>query len=113
KHTVDLKPGEQLGATEVLLNQHTPISRDELAEAVQLAQEKAPAVKELYKEGERSAVRWESLHLMVRRKHDQFEPGDRAVRLVFTAAPVEGRAAPPPVRVLVNLTKGVVVRDEG
>jgi hypothetical protein len=112
KHTVDLTTGQQLGATEVLLNQHTPISRDELAEAVQLAQDKSPVVRDLYKDRDSKAVRWEYLQLMIRRKHDQFEPGDRAVRLVFAASPVEGQAAPTPVRVLVNLTKGVVAKEE-
>src|SRR6516165_5179920 len=30
RHTVDLTTGKQVGATEVLLNHHTPIARDEL-----------------------------------------------------------------------------------
>jgi hypothetical protein len=111
KHTVDVTTGDQVGATEVLLNHHTPISREETAEAVELAKEKSAEVKALYQGREPGAVRWEYLQLLVNRKDGQLEPGDRAVRLVFTAAAADGQA-PPPVRVIVNLTKGVVVKDD-
>ncbi len=109
KHTVDLTTGKQLGPTEVLLKHHTPISRDELAEAVELAQKNSPSLKELYKD--RKAVHWEYLQLMIHRKQDQHEPGDRVVRLVFTAPAADDQPAPVPVRIIVNLTKGVVVAD--
>ena len=113
KHTVDLTTGDQIGPTEVLLNSHTPISHEELAEAVALAREKSPAVGDLYKDRDKSAVRWEYLQLMIQRKHTQHEPGDRVVRLVFNAAPAaKDQEAPAPVRVIVNLTKGVVTPDE-
>src|SRR6266849_331681 len=46
RHTVDLTTGNQVGPTEVLLNSHTPISREELAEAVELAKEKSSAIAE-------------------------------------------------------------------
>src|SRR5262249_6479752 len=49
RHTVDVTTGNQVGPTEVLLNQHTPISREELAEAVELAREKSAATQDLYK----------------------------------------------------------------
>lgn len=111
KHTVDVTNGEQVGPTEVLLNHHTPISRDELGEAVELAKEKSTAVSDLYKDREKTAVRWEYLQLMINRKHEAHEPGDRVVRLVFTAAVDDGQTAPTPVRVIVNLTKGVVSPD--
>jgi hypothetical protein len=113
RHTVDLTTGEQFGPTEVLLNRHTPISREELAEAVEMAREKAAAVQELYKERDKDTVHWEYLQLLISRKHEPHEPGDRAVRLVFTASAVRDQAPPAPVRVIVNLTKGVVVKDEG
>src|SRR5262249_31463092 len=58
RHTVDLTTGKQVGQTEVLLNHHTPISRDELAEAVKLAQEKSAAVAALYKDRDKKAVQW-------------------------------------------------------
>jgi hypothetical protein len=111
RHTVDVTTGKQVGQTEVLLNHHTPISRDELAEAVALAREKSPAVGELYKDRDKDAVRWEYLQLMVNRKHEPHEPGDRVVRFVFTAAALGDQAPPVPVRVIVNLTKGVAVPE--
>jgi hypothetical protein len=46
---------------------------------------------------------------MVRGKHETNEPGDRVVRLVFTAS--DGKDESDPVRVIVNLTKGVVMPD--
>jgi hypothetical protein len=111
RHTVDLATGKQVGSTEVLLNHHTPLSRDELAEAVALAREKSAAVGELYKERDKSAVRWEYLQLMISRKHEGYDPGDRVVRLVFTAAAGKDPAPAAPVRVIVNLTKNAVLPD--
>jgi hypothetical protein len=115
KHTVDVTTGEQVGPTEVLLKHHTPLSREELAEAVALAKEKSPGVQELCKDRDKSAVKWEYLQMLINRKNESNEPGDRVVRLVFTASPPEGQPAPTPVRVIVNLTKGVVLKekDEG
>jgi hypothetical protein len=112
KHTVDLTTGNQVGETEVLLNQHTPISREETAEAVGLAKQKSPDVQALYQGREAGAVRWEYLQMMVSRKTEQADPGDRVLRIVFTAAPAEGQPPPVPVRVLVNLTKETVVKDD-
>jgi hypothetical protein len=105
RYTVDLTSGKQVGATEVLLNEHTPVSREELTEAVALAREKSDVVRELYKGRDEGTVRWEYLQVLVSRKHEPHEPGDRVVRLAFTAAGSQG----PPVRVIVNLTKGVVI----
>jgi hypothetical protein len=113
RYTVDVTTGKQVGATEVLLNHHTPLSREELEEAVALAKDKTAAIQELYKGRERSAVRWEYLQVLINRKHDPHDPADRVVRLVFTAAPGGDQPALAPVRVIVNLTKGVVVKDEG
>lgn len=110
KHTVDLTTGKQVGATEVLYKSHTPISREELAEAVALAKEKSTAVQALYKDRDEKKVQWEYLQLLISRKHEQQEPGDRAVRLVFKV--VGDDPAPAPVAVIVNLTKGVVAKDE-
>jgi hypothetical protein len=111
KHTVDLTTGKQVGATELFLKRHTPISAEELKEAVALARAKSAAVGELYKDREEQAVRWEYLQLLISRKHDQHEPGDRVVRFVFTAAALKDQAAPAPVAVIVNLTKDVVGAD--
>jgi hypothetical protein len=113
KHTVDVTTGNAVGQTEVLLNHHTAMSRDELAEAVALAQEKSPEVKALYQGRDKTAVRWEYLQMLVSRKTEQSEPGDRVVRFVFTAAAAEGQPPPNPVAVMVNLTKEAVVKDNG
>jgi hypothetical protein len=112
RYTVDVTTGKQVGQTEVLLNHHTPIARDELTEAVALAREKSPAVAALYKDRDKDAVHWEYLQLMVNRKHEPHDPGDRVVRFVFTADALRDQAPPTPVRVIVNLTKGVVVNEE-
>jgi hypothetical protein len=111
RYTVDLTNGQAVGQPEVLFNHHTPVSREELEEAVALAREKSPAVQELYKGREANAVRWEYLQLFVSRKHEAHEPGDRVVRFVFTAPAAEGQAPPAPARVVVNLTKGVVADE--
>jgi hypothetical protein len=112
RHTVDLATGKQVGATEVLLNEHTPISREELREAVALAREKYAPVQELYKGRAANAVHWEYLQMLISRRHGPHEPGDRVARLVFTAPAAGNQAAPAPVPVVVNLTKGVVLKGE-
>jgi len=109
KHTVDLTTGQQIGPTEVLYKAHTPISREELAEAVALAREKSAAVQALYKDREEKAVQWEYLQLLIQRKREQLEPGDRVVRLVFTISARENESPPPAVPVVVDLTRGIVV----
>jgi hypothetical protein len=112
KYTIDLTTGQPVGDTEVLTKAHTPVSREELAEAVEKVKEKSDAVKALYKGREPTAVRWEYLQMKINRKSEQFEPGDRVVRFVFTANPIDGEDAPAPVRVIVNLTKDTVIPDE-
>jgi hypothetical protein len=112
KYTIDLSTGKQIGEAEVLTKAHTPVSREELSEAVAAAKTKIPAVKALYEGRPAGAVRWEYLQMKITRKTDPFEPGDRVVRFVFTATPDEGQKAPEPVRVLVNLTKDTVTQDD-
>jgi hypothetical protein len=111
RHTVDITTGKQVGATEVFFNRHTPLSQEEVNEALALAREKSPEVQKLYKEFGADFVRYEYLQLMINRKHEPHEPGDRVVRFVFTAFPGERQKAPEPVRVIVNLTQGVAVAD--
>jgi hypothetical protein len=112
KNTIDLATGKPVGEPEVLTKAHTPVSREEVAEALTLARDKIPAVKQLYEGRPEGAVKWEYLQMKINRKTEQFEPGDRVVRFVFTATPAEGQAAPEPVRVLVNVTRDTVTRDE-
>jgi hypothetical protein len=111
KYTVDLTTGKQIGETEVLTRAHTPVSREELAEAVATVKEKSEAVKKLYQGRRATDVRWEYLQMKINRKTSQFEPGDRVVRFVFTANPLDDEAPPTPVRVLVNLTRDLVIPD--
>jgi len=111
KHTVDLTTGKQIGETEVLTKAHTPVSREELAEAVEAVKDKSEPVKALYKDRDPGDVKWEYLQMKINRKSEQFEPGDRVVRFVFTANPV-GNQEPVPVRVIVNLTKDLIVSDD-
>ncbi len=112
KHTVDLTTGKQIGQTEVLTKAHTPVSREELAEAAATVKEKSEAVKKLYEGREAGAVRWEYLQMKINRKSAEFEPGDRVVRFVFTADPLEGEKPPAPVRVVVNLTRDRVIPED-
>lgn len=111
KFTVDLTTGKQVGETEVLTKAHTPLSREELAEAVASVKDKSAEVKALYKGRAAADVRYEHLQMKINRKSEQFEPGDRVVRFVFTANAGEDEKTPAPVRVLVNLTKGLVLPD--
>jgi hypothetical protein len=112
RHTVDVTTGKQVGPTEILLDSHAPISREELAEAVDLAREKSAAVSELYKDRDKSTVHWEYLQLMINRKHGLNEPGDRVVRLLFVAGPRKDQVEPTPVPVILNLTKGIVSSEK-
>jgi hypothetical protein len=111
KYTVDLTTGKPVGQTEVLTKAHTPISREELAEAVAMAREKSETVKKLYEGRPAGAVRWEYLQMKINRKTAQFGPGDRVVRFVFRATPEENERPPAPVGVVVNLTTDRVFSD--
>jgi hypothetical protein len=108
KHTVDLTTGKEVGQTEVILNGRTALAREELDEAVALAKDKSDAVKALYKEYPKDMVHWEFLQLTITRKHESLEPGDRAAMLTFTVTVGKDQTPPAPVRVIVNVTKGVV-----
>ncbi len=112
KYTVDLTTGKQVGDTEVMTKAHTPVSREELADAVALVQEKSEAVKQLYEGRPAAAVRWEYLQMNISRKTPRYEPGDRVVRFVFTATPAADEKAPAPVGVVVNLTSGRIFTEE-
>jgi len=108
KRTLDVTTGKEVGQTEVIFNGKTPLAREELAEAVDLAKEKSEPVQALYKQFDKSAVHWEYLQLTINRKHESLEPGDRALMLTFTADPAKAKEEPALARVIVNLTKGVV-----
>lgn len=109
RYTVDLTTGKPVGQPEVLLNANTPMAREEVAEAVELAKEKSAEVKALYEGRDKSQVRYEYLQITIRAKHEPHEPGDRVVTLLFIANGEKDQEPPAPVRVTVNLTKGVVL----
>jgi hypothetical protein len=111
KYTVDLSTGKPVGEPEVLTRAHTPVSREELTDAVAAAK-KLAAVKKLYEGRQATDVRWEYLQMKINRKSAQFEPGDRVVRFVFTANALPDEKPPEPVRVLVNITKDTVTQDD-
>lgn len=112
KYTVDLTTGATVGEPEVLTKAHTPVSRDELAEALAALKERSPAVKAAYAGRDAAAVRWEYLQMKINRKSEPFEPGDRVVRFVFQVTPAEGEAQPDPVRVIFNLTRDTITNDD-
>ncbi|MFM9776280.1 hypothetical protein ACKI1Z_41790, partial [Streptomyces galilaeus] len=85
-----MNTGEVVGEPQVLTKAHTPVSREELAEAVAAAQTRSEPLKALYQDRDPKAVRYEYLQMKINRKSEQFEPGDRVVRFVFTATPNEG-----------------------
>src|SRR5262245_31802026 len=68
RYTVDLTNGNQVGQTEVLLNQHTAMSQEEVTEAVALAREKSDALKGVYKNHDSNQVRYEYLQMKVNTK---------------------------------------------
>lgn len=111
KRTVDVATGDQVGPTEVHLNKHMPLARAEINEAVELAKEKLPALQALYQDRSKNTVRYEYLQMLISRKHEGNDPGDRVVRFVFAAKPREGQSPTPPLRIIVNLTKGVATID--
>jgi hypothetical protein len=112
KYTVDLTTGAPVGEPEVLTKAHTPVSREELAEALAAMKERSEVVKNLYAGREANAVRWEYLQMKINRKSEQFEPGDRVVRFVFQVTPPEGEEPPTPVRVIYNLTRDTIIPDD-
>lgn len=112
KYTVDLSSGDPVGEPEVLTKAHTPVSREELAEAVAAMKERSEVVKKLFADRDPNTVRWEYLQMKINRKSEQFEPGDRVVRFVFQATPGENEAAPTPVRVIYNLTRDTIIPDD-
>jgi hypothetical protein len=109
KHTLDVTTGKEVGTTEVLLNGNKPLAREELAEAVDLAKDKSEPVQALYKQYDKDAIHWEFLQLTINKKQEELEPGDRAVMLTFTVTVPKDQTPPAPVRVIADVTKGLVV----
>ena len=79
--------------------------------AVAMAREKSDALKEVYKNRDGNQVRYEYLQMKVNTKNGPHDPGDRVVRLVFTAPAADGEPASKPLAVIVNLTKEIVAAD--
>jgi hypothetical protein len=104
RRVVDLETGRPVGEPEVLFNYATPLSREELTEAVKLARAKDEKVEALCRDAERGDVEVSPLVAPVKVAGvPDGEPGDRVVNLQFLRKSTGARAS-----VNVNLTKETV-----
>jgi hypothetical protein len=108
RRVVDLATGEPTGEPEVLFNYPTPLSREELAEAIRLAREKSEKVAGICRDAEPGDVEATPLATTIKvAGAPDGAPGDRVVNLQLLRKSTLGRVA-----VIVNLTSGAV-RDPG
>jgi hypothetical protein len=108
RRVVDLSTGAATGEPEVLFNYPTPLSREELGEAVKLAREKNDKVGELVRDAEQGDVVVSPLVATIKVSGTpDGAPGDRVVNLQFLRKSTAARA-----NVVVNLTRATV-RDPG
>jgi hypothetical protein len=108
RRVVDLSKGEPAGEPEVLFNYPTPLSREELVEAVKLARDANTKVGALYRDAEQGDVLVSPLVTSIKvAGAADGNPGDRVVNLQFLKKSTTDRA-----NVVVNLTRGAV-REPG
>jgi hypothetical protein len=108
RRVVDLATGESTGEPEVLFDYPTPLSREELAEAIKLARDKNDKVGELFRDAERGDVVVSPLVTSIKVAGAPYgTPGDRVVNLQFLKKSTMARA-----NTIVNLTRETV-RDPG
>jgi hypothetical protein len=104
RRVVNLETGDQVGEPEVLFNYATPLSREELAEAIKLARAKSDKVEELCRDAEQGDVEVSPLVAPIKAAGvPDGTPGDRVVNLQFLRKSTTARAS-----VNVNLTKETV-----
>jgi hypothetical protein len=108
RRVVDLATGNPVGEPEILFNYPTPLSHEELVEAVKLARDKNDAVRDLWRDAEQGDVVVSPLttRIAVTGSPDG-SPGDRVVNLQFLRKSTGARA-----NVIANLTRGTI-RDPG
>jgi hypothetical protein len=108
RRVVDLATGEPAGEPEVLFNYPTPLSREELSEAVNLARDKNDRVGELVRDAEQGDIVVSPLVSLIKvAGTPDGAPGDRVVNLQFLRKSTTARA-----NVVVNLTQATV-REPG
>src|SRR4029077_10412810 len=101
---VDLATGEPAGEPEILFNYPTPLSREELLEAVKTARAKNDKVDALCRDAEEGDIGVSPLVTLIKVAGAPYgTPGDRVVNLQFVKKSTADRA-----NVIVNLTKGTV-----
>ncbi len=104
RRVVNLETGQEVGEPEVLFNYPTPLSREELAEAVRLARAKDEKVAELCRDAEEGDVEVTPLVSQVKVAGvPEGAPGDRVANLQFLKRSTAARAS-----VFVNLTRETV-----
>ena len=104
RRVVDAGDGRAAGEPEVLFNYPTPLSREELVEAVKLARDKNAAVGELVRDAEQGDVVVSPLVTSIKVSGTpDGAPGDRVVNLQFLRKSTAARA-----NVVVNLTRGTL-----
>src|SRR5262249_7849282 len=101
RRVVDLGTGEAVGEPEVLFNHATPLTREERDEAIKLAREKVPALKEFYAGAHEKEIEGAPLiPVTTASGQPDGSPGDRVVSLQFRK-----KDAPRRLTVMVNLTQ--------
>jgi hypothetical protein len=104
RRVVDLTTGEAVGEPEVLFNHATPLSREERDEAIRLAREKSPAVRDLYAGADEKDIEATPLvQVITATGQPEGSVGDRVVTLQFRKRSTNQR-----VNLVVNLTKQTV-----
>jgi hypothetical protein len=104
RRVIDLASGQPVGEAEVLFNYPTPLSREELNEAVKIAREKNEKIGDLCRDSEEGDVVVTSLVSPIKvAGAPDGTPGDRVVNLQFLKKSSMARG-----NVIVNLTKGAV-----
>jgi hypothetical protein len=108
RRVVDLATGESVGEPDVLFNYPTPLSREELDDAVKLARQKNEKVAALCRDAEQGDVEVTPLVSVIKVSGlPDGAPGDRVANLQFLRKSTMSR-----VSAIVNLTRESV-RDAG
>jgi hypothetical protein len=101
RRVVDLNTGQMLGEPEVLFNHATPVAAEERTEAIRLAREKIPAVRDLYAGADEKDIAIDALVQVISTTGlPEGAPGDRVVSLQFRKKDTTRRTT-----VMVNLTQ--------
>ena len=101
RRVVDLNSGQLVGEPEVLFNYATPVAPEERTEAIRLAREKIPAVRDLFTDADEKEIAVDALvQVITTTGLPEGAPGDRVVSLQFRKKNSTKRTT-----VMVNLTQ--------